>query len=136
MKFCAKQADGNAIAVLAKTGVCPVSSYAFQDCDHPPPPAWAMLNPLQQNDITETNNRSNAGIRDEAAHVNTPSTIRGEGKVGSNAGEMLISAWLKRLRLLLGNTSPMTVFVVFSEGPCKQQLETTLDKPQQQRLKK
>jgi len=94
-----------------------------------------MLSPLQQNDITERNNRSNAGIRDEVAHVNTRSTITGEGKVGSNVGEMLISEWLKRLRLLLGNTSPMTVFVVVSEGPCRQQLETTLDKPQQERLK-
>jgi hypothetical protein len=48
---------------------------------------------------------------------------------------MMMSEWLKRLRLLIGNTSPVTVLVVVSEGPYKQQLEMKLNKPQQERLK-
>jgi len=67
--------------------------------------------------------------------VNTPATLTGEGEVGSNAEEMLMSEWLKRLRLVLGNTS-MTALVVFSESPCKRQLEMKFNKPQQERLKK
>ena len=68
--------------------------------------------------------------------MNTPSTLTGKGKVGSNAGEMLMSEWLNRLRLLLGKTSPIIVLVVALEDPCKQQLEMKLNKPQQERLKK
>jgi hypothetical protein len=75
--------------------MCVLSPHMHFSTAIPPHPAlgesaWAMLSPLQQNDITETNNRSNPGIRDKAAHVNTPSTLTGEGKVRSNAVEMLM----------------------------------------------
>jgi hypothetical protein len=63
-----------------------------------------MLNPLQENYTTETNSRPNPRIHNETAHVNTPSTPTGEGKVGFNAGDLLMPAWLQRLWFQLANT--------------------------------
>jgi hypothetical protein len=99
----------------------------------PPPPtlvvaAWAMLNPLQENDITETNNRPNPGICDEAAHVTHQVRRQVKGswfkyRKDDNAGVAYKTSDLLRKYVCMG------LHVIVSECPCKQHLEIKLNKP-------
>ena len=87
---------------------------------------------MQANNLTEeafvTKMSNNAGNLSLTKCVGYDKLLFHERYMFSNnAGEVLVAEWLKRLRLLLGNTSPL--FVVVSEGPCKQQLEMNLNKP-------